>query len=146
MASIVIIDGTVKEKIKSIIEHAEKNITTQEQLKKVMRGEGNPVGDFSEFTVLIPTNVKAVFSFEEQPEPIGLCKHLSVSVALKNRVPNFTAVMMVMQEFGFKNKLTDCILFTENFGDGNQVAVNVIEPKDGEWDPEVLKTIRESRT
>jgi len=146
MASLVIIDATVKEKIKSIIEHAEKNITTQEELKKVMAGESNPVGDSPEFTVLIPTNIKAVFSYEEQPPPVGVCKHLSVSVNLQGRVPNFAAVIMVMKEFGFENGLTDCILFTEKFGDGTKTAVNVIEPKDGKWDPEFLKRIREANS
>jgi len=130
MASIVIIDETVKKKIASIIDHAEKNITTYEQLKNISKGEKNPVGDSDEFTVLIPQAIKAVFSFEEQGKPIGMVKHLSVSVDLTGRVPHPAAVIMIMKEFGFKNDLEHCIVFEEKFGDNTLTAINIIESND----------------
>jgi len=143
MASIVIIDDVVREKIKSIIEHAKANITSYEDLKKVAKGEANPVGDYEDFTVLIPDGIKAVFSYEEQPKPVGLCKHLSVSVNLPGRVPNPAAVIMVMKEFDFKNNLDNCIVFNENFGDGTLTAVNVVEPMDGVWEEDFLKRLKD---
>jgi len=138
MASLVIIDETVKEKIKSIIEHAEKHITTYAQLKRISEGEANPVGDSDEFTVLIPQAIKAVFSYEEQGKPIGMVKHLSVSVNIAGRVPHPAAVIMIMKEFGFKNDFEDCIIFEEKFGGNSLTAINVIEPKNGEWDKDFL--------
>jgi len=143
MASIVVIDDVVKEKIKQVIEHANNNITSLETLKKVAIGQANPVGDSEEFTVYIPDGIKAVFSIEDQSKPIGLCKHLSVSVNLKGRAPHPAAVIMIMQEFGFKNDLDTCIVWNENFGDGTLNAINVIEPHDGIWDEEFLFRLKD---
>jgi len=143
MVSIVIISESVKEKIKQVIEYANENVTSLETLKKVAIGEANPVGDSEEYTVRIPNGIKAVFSIEEQAKPIGLCKHLSVSINLDGRTPHPGVVTMIMQEFGFKNDLDRCIVWNEDFGDGTLSAINVIEPIDGIWDEEFLFRLKE---
>ena len=56
-------------------------------------------------TYAIPVGFRAVYSIEEHP--IGWCRHLSVSVSTKNRVPSVPAVEMIMHEFGFKGTITE---------------------------------------
>src|SRR5262245_60720176 len=48
--------------------------------------------------VELPVGFTAVISFEEQP--VGLCKHLSVSIDKHGMLPNLEAVKMIGKEFG----------------------------------------------
>lgn len=48
--------------------------------------------------VLIPVGFRANISFEEQP--IGLCRHLSISVDRPGQMPSVPAVEMIAQAFG----------------------------------------------
>jgi hypothetical protein len=44
-------------------------------------------------------NVTAAFSFEEQPA--GICRHLSISVEQKGKLPHPAAIAMIAEAFGF---------------------------------------------
>ena len=74
--------------------------------------------------VEIDVGYMACISFEEQPA--GLCRHLSVSVARRGRLPHELAVEMIAKAFGFQSSLMDCRFWLEEIGSG-QKAVNMVE-------------------
>lgn len=74
--------------------------------------------------VYLPGGYRASISFEQQP--IGLCRHLSVSVDTPGRVPNMLAVGMIAEAFGFVAGM-DRKIWVEEFDPGHH-AVNVVEP------------------
>lgn len=74
--------------------------------------------------VILPGGYRAAISFEYQP--IGLCRHLSVSVDTPGRVPHMLAVGMIAEAFGFVQGM-EREIWTEEFDPG-EYAVNVVEP------------------
>ncbi len=60
----------------------------------------------------------------------GTCRHMSMSVFRKGRVPSPEAVWMVAAEMGFVGSLEACDgVWTENLSDGG-VAVNIVQAVD----------------
>ncbi len=74
--------------------------------------------------VAIAGGYRASISFEQQP--IGLCRHLSVSVDTPGRLPHMLAVGMIAEAFGFIAGAPRHI-WVEEFAPGHH-AVNVVEP------------------
>jgi hypothetical protein len=74
----------------------------------------------SEF-VNLPVGYLAAISFEEQP--IGLCRHLSISVDKPGALPNPAAVEMIMKEFGCDHLLA--APWIEEFEPGHE-AINIV--------------------
>lgn len=52
-----------------------------------------------EFTIEIPRGFTVTYTIEEQP--IGLCRHISVSVDTPGRLPNSHALAWLLEAFGF---------------------------------------------
>jgi hypothetical protein len=65
-------------------------------------------------------------------------RHMSVSVDDPSRVPNPAVVQMLMQEFGFINDMTHCLVHGEDIDNGGK-AWNIIEPLDGNWEPHYIR-------
>jgi hypothetical protein len=79
-----------------------------------------------EFTIDIPDGFRVTYTEEQQP--MGLCRHISVSVADTDRVPNPVAIQMLLSLFGFERLLGDRqMVYPEKYGNG-LTAINVIEP------------------
>jgi len=74
----------------------------------------------SEF-VDLPVGFRAAISFEEQP--VGLCRHLSISVDKPGALPNPAAVGMIAKEFGCEHAVA--APWIEEFEPGHE-AVNII--------------------
>lgn len=64
----------------------------------------------------------AVISFEQQP--VGLCKHLSISVPGVGQTPHPEAVNLIAKEFGI-DQTSIISMFVEEF-EPNHFAVNVV--------------------
>jgi hypothetical protein len=70
-------------------------------------------------------NVEVAFSFEEQP--VGLCRHLSVAVAKKGKLPHPAAVEMIAKAFGFTSfPPVGGNIWIEEYEPGRR-AINVVE-------------------
>lgn len=80
--------------------------------------------------VEIPFGYLASISFEVQPEPLGMCKHLSISAPDAGMVPNQFAVQMVAEAFGMLKEGYPRHLWFEEFAPGH-LAINIVEPV--EW-------------
>lgn len=75
--------------------------------------------------VLIPIGYRAALSFEEQPA--GLCRHLSVSVSKRGKMPNPVAVEAIALEFGFREPiLKTSMMWIEEFEPGHH-AINLVQ-------------------
>jgi len=71
-------------------------------------------------------NYRCAISFEEQPA--GLCRHLSVSVKRRGKVPGIVVMQEIAKAFGFSGEIppTRGRMWLEEFEPG-QHAVNLIE-------------------
>ena len=94
-----------KKAIKRLIEYANANVITVAHMQETLQGKRKPVGDIPEFGIFLPVNYYAVFSIEAQP--IGLVRHLSVSLISTNAYPNILAVELLAKEFGFRFNETE---------------------------------------
>jgi len=77
-------------------------------------------------SILIPLAFMVTFSIEVG-HPCGTCRHLSMSVQRKDRVPSPPGVWMVAQEFGFWGSLKSCSVWLEDLA-GHGKAVNLVQP------------------
>lgn len=75
--------------------------------------------------VLIPQGYRASISFEIQP--VGLCRHLSISLDSPGRIPTIPAVQMISEAFGF-GAFPPALgkVWIEEFQPGHS-AVNILE-------------------
>jgi hypothetical protein len=75
-------------------------------------------------TIALPIGFSVTYTLERQP--IGLCRHLSVSVDKRGHVPSPEAVTMILEAFGMSPWEEALNIWVENFGRGEK-AINVIE-------------------
>lgn len=140
----LIIDDNVRMEIQRVKRNAEKFPISLKKMKKLMKGEGAPGGDDPKFKLLVPAMFKVVYTHETQPGNV-LCRHLSMSIADPEKLPNPLAVQMMCEEFGFVNTKIDpqqpipdkpgyLIWWKGKIGEGTLIAINVVEPLDGDYE------------
>lgn len=93
---------------------------------KTPEGKAAHMRAMTEQTIDIPTDFMVTFSIE-LGHPLGTCRHMSMSVGKKGRLPNQHALEMVMDELGFYGELDDCHVWLEDLKGHNQ-AINVLQP------------------
>lgn len=77
------------------------------------------------YTICLPDGFTVTYTEEDQP--IGMCRHLSVSVDADGKLPNPSAIEYLLYSFGFEHKLgVEQVVYPEEYGEG-LTAVNVIE-------------------
>jgi hypothetical protein len=97
---------------------------------KSPQGRAEHLKRMEAFTIPIPTSFMVTFSVENGHPP-GPCRHLSMSVLRRERVPTPEAVWMIAEELGFQGGLERCAVWQEDIGQGD-VAINVVQPITGE--------------
>ena len=63
----------------------------------------------------------------ETGQPVGPCRHMSMSIRREDRVPHPDAVWLIAAELGFVGGLDSCQAWPERLNDGG-TAINVIQP------------------
>lgn len=121
---VLLIDDSIRAKIKTLIDYAEKNPFSMDELLDTHNKELAPAGDMDGFSLQIPMGYMVVYSIEKQP--MGKVRHLSVSVGTENKMPSQESVQMIMEEFGFKNKLLNCSVSIEEVSPVKK-AINILE-------------------
>jgi hypothetical protein len=101
----LVIDNDAKARIASLKAHAERNIISLAEMKKLIE-TGNVIGDDDANSIDLFHGFRVVYSLEEHP--MGLCHHISISVDTPGKLPNEFAVQAIMDEFGFPLKLRQC--------------------------------------
>lgn len=77
-------------------------------------------------SVPLPTDYLVTFSIETG-HPVGACRHMSMSVGKKGRLPNPHAMWMVAEQLGFIGGLEACMHWLETL-EGHGEAVNLVQP------------------
>lgn len=117
----LLIDETAKSSIAKTVFFAEENRYPRFQMISLMNGNIPTPGDIEGHCCYLADGFKTVFTIEEQP--MGWCRHLSVSVASMDKLPHIEAVKMIMKEFGIEKSLEDCHVYIE---DSFPKSVNII--------------------
>jgi len=118
------IDEQIRGFIERVLNYAEENKISFDMTKEMIAGTRPPIGDNRNYVCYIPVGFRVAYSIEEQP--CGWCRHMSVSVSTKDRVPSIPAVEMLMKEFGFEGTINDQLhVGMEDIGEGHR-AVNVL--------------------
>lgn len=125
----LIIDRDAKTDIARLIAYAEAH---PQSIHNVFKAVGNPeraAGNLDPgYICVVKVGYRCVYTIEQQSR--GLCRHLSVSVLGDGCAPNEAAVLVLMQEFGFRGGFKDVLsMYTEEIGD-NKIAINVIQLRD----------------
>lgn len=76
-------------------------------------------------SVFLPVAFIVTFSIETG-HPVGVCRHMSMSVPSRERAPIPEAVWMVAEALGFEGGLETCTVWPENLAQGT--AINLVQP------------------
>lgn len=125
--SVLAFTPEVDEAIARCVEHAKSHVISWPELQARATGAiKDAVGDDPDFVVDIPVGYRACFSYEMQR---GIkCRHLSISVGRRGKLPHEQAVHELCKRFGFTEGLKgpNVTIWLENLPDGYS-AINVLE-------------------
>jgi hypothetical protein len=117
----------------AVLDHALANRFDMAELKRRASGDPSilPIGDLPGYSCAIPLGFMVAFSIEEQPPPLGWCRHISISVSEDGHTfPNLMAMDEICRLFGFTRTIGKNIVYQEGHN-----AVSILEPLD---DPDKL--------
>lgn len=113
-----------KKAIKQLIEYARTHPYSREKLQLIVDGMEQAPGDIKPYSISLPVGFKVVFTIEDQP--MGICKHLSVSVDDPKKLPSPEAINMIAEEFGFVGTVENMEYGTV-FLEEESNAINIIQ-------------------
>jgi len=122
-------------KIQELIKKAEENIFTVTMVKEMISEGKIPSEFFEEYSIELSNGHVALFNVEDTGD--GPFRHLCVTHKLPGEVPPIPEFKRIMKLFEFKNSLDICIqrgFVWDNEIEGRKVAINVVEPLDGDFD------------
>jgi hypothetical protein len=120
----LIIDDNVIAAAKALVEYAEKNPYSVDELLDIANGDLKAPGDQYAFRMHIPVGYMVVFTIDVYPH--GRFRHLSMSSSRPGMLPRPEAVDMVLPLFGFNGSVRECRVDFEPAD--NPIAISVIEP------------------
>lgn len=123
----LLIDDDARKEIARVCQYAEENRVSNREMKNRIENPGEycAAGDEPGHVCYFHVGFKCVYSLEEQNQPLGWCRHLSVSVADIEKMPHIEAVKLIMKEFGITKPIEQCCVYIE---DSSPKSVNVICP------------------
>jgi len=128
MSTPLIIDATVRERIRQLCEDAQAHpVEMTELMTRLQTNDGqlSHREQMTRQTIQIPLAFLVTFSIE-LGHPCGTCRHLSMSVQKSGRIPNTHALWLVASEFGFCGSLKECVVWPEQLL-GHGYAINVVQ-------------------
>ena len=118
----LIIGQHEKDKLDKVRKYAEEHPMSEEDLKQIMAGLAPPPGSRIGYWCELPVGVKVVYSIDHFTD--GKARHLSISIAKRDRYPSIAIVEQLMQLLGFQKKATEAdSVYMEN----GPHAINIIE-------------------
>lgn len=123
------INDNSKVLIKILIDRANENPIYLDEMHAIMDGKKKPIGNNQDFSCIINGEYRAVYSIEQHPS--HMMKHISISHK-EDKYPSPEDVAVIIEEFGFKNKLEERknpIYFEEHVAAINIIvaAINIME-------------------
>lgn len=80
-----------------------------------------------EQTVVISGSFEFLVTFSIENQPVGPCRHMSMSIRRDGRIPHPAALLMVAPLLGFAGDFHDWSVWAEELSDGG-TAVNIVQP------------------
>ncbi len=131
------------DEVQRLKDNAKWNPIPLATLAWLAKGFGVAYGDKDDFS-MIADPFMIVFTHEIQK--IGICRHLSISIIdQSNKIPEPHIVKQVLKIFGFINNLEDLIIWVEEPKIKYNMAINLIEPLDGDMS-KINTNIKNRRT
>lgn len=124
----LILNGQSLALIAQVRAYAEANRISLAHVRRTLDNPTLAAGSNPRHNCVVPVDYFCTFSIEEQP--IGWCRHLSVSVPEKGRGPNEHALELLMKAFGMYGSARDACLWLEDLEDEGFAAINVVQPLD----------------
>lgn len=100
---VLFIDDEVRKEISEVLSYALEHPVLLPMLR-----ENFTAGDDAFYACYLKPYYRCVFSYEQQP--IGWCRHFSMSVESRDKLPPVPVVDAVMPEFGFKGTVMEATL------------------------------------
>src|SRR5262245_47388151 len=125
----LLINATVRAQIKDLITLADANPVDMPTLQtRIATAEGkrHHMAQMTQQTINIPIDFMVTYSIEHG-QRCGPCRHMSMSVGKKGRVPNPVGLWMVAQEFGFWGALDQCEAVWDEKLLGHGIAINIVQ-------------------
>jgi hypothetical protein len=133
MSTPLIIDETVRERIRQLVADAQAHPVDMSRLMTSIQtpsGKARHREQMTRQTIEIPLAFLVTFSIElGHPccPPGETCRHMSMSVGRAGRIPNEHALWLIASEFGFWGSLKQCLTWPEQLL-GHGCAINVVQP------------------
>ena len=108
-------------------------VNVHELMRKIKTAQGDRQHrqQMTEQTVPIPGPWPFFVTFSiETGQPVGTCRHMSMSIMREGRTPTPEAVWLIAEVLGFTGSMKDCKVWIEKLSDGDR-AINVVQPIDG---------------
>ena len=115
--------------IDSLKKKAESNVVPYDLMLKLATGQMPiPANWNHDMTIFIPLFYEVTYTHEEH-KPGLVLRHMSVSCKNRDRVPNEHAIALLMEKFGFVNKLGNVVIRKEQLKVG--IAIEILDPVNG---------------
>lgn len=101
----LVFTDVIRKDIARVIEAAKAKPYDLGKVLRIMKRPQEAPRHNPDFVTNIPFGFRCVFTHEQQP--IGWCRHLSVSIGAKRRLPHPVAIEEIMKAFGFKRGLEE---------------------------------------
>jgi hypothetical protein len=82
---VLIVDDSVSARVQLVRAHALQHRETLSDLMRRMNQPERAIGNDPNFVVKIHAGWRLVYSLEQQPDPVGWCEHLSISLSLQHK-------------------------------------------------------------
>jgi hypothetical protein len=123
--ALLILDEEFDKNIKNLIDFAQKNPFTIDDLLDMMNGDLKCAGDTKGYFFITGTGIKIVHCIEKQVK--GDVRYCSVGLLNNIRLPHPALVVQIIEILGFKNHLCDCIVDIERLKDNSLMAISIRE-------------------
>ena len=126
----LVINEEICEQLRALRELAEANpvnvVGLVERLK-IPENQKYHTAQMDRQSIEIPLAYMVTFSIEHG-HPVGPCRHMSMSVNRRGRVPSPAGLWMVAEKLGFWGGLPDCIAVWAEDLPAHGKAMNVVQP------------------
>lgn len=127
---VMVVTPQIMADIAALVARARQQPFSSEQLMAIKAGTLPRPGDAAGNVYVIPHGIRCAFSFEYQPA-LGLCRHLSVSVAMADGTlepPPIFVGRQVMILFGFTKSVDELGKQGSIWLEADNTAINMLEP------------------
>jgi hypothetical protein len=132
----MLIDDAVREQLADLAARAELHPVPHDRLRLLSQLSRDPaassvkaahMAQMTAQSLDIPTCYCVTYSIELQPEPLGRCRHMSLSITTPGaQLPHPVAVWEVATLLGFWGELCECdSIYPETLTQGN--AINLVQ-------------------